>query len=1123
MKRLLLLTIFLACLAPVFGQGGKLKKADRKPADSLAVRQFVGDAQLIDASQNVQTRSGGADSLNRSVFTSGQLPQLPAGISRDSALSADGTRTAPYRSPANEAGVRAVTGIFQNRETEARTVIIERERKHEQGQSQLRSLRASDSEEITMKFFRETPRLHVPRPELQIRIDRTETDDIGMTHVRGVRLYRNIPVYGTDFTFHISVESERFAGCILDTMLIDTAAARLSADEAVRIAERDLSLTNAIHPPGDAMRKLLKYDRPPVEAVYYPARLNTLRYCFRVAIRPNFRDEWIYYIDAQSGKIVEKYNATPSAGPAKGTGRDVYGTQRTVDTYEQDGAHYMLNATKPMFNPSDGSGAISVLDARNDRRVHQGADINLATSGSSQWNNPQAISAMYYTGMVYDYLRQTFNRNSFDGMGADMTAVVNVPDEDGNGYDNAFWNGQLIALGNGREDFNTLAGGLDVIAHEFGHAVVSQTARLEYKNQPGAVNECFADIFGAMVDRANWTIGETVVKNRTVFPSGALRDMANPHNGGRSVDDDCWQPAHVSEMYLGQGDNGGVHVNSGIPNYAFYTYATASGKEKAEKVFYRALTNYLTPVSRFVDLRIAAVQSAKDLYGDADAQQVAAAFDRVGILDDAGSAKPSDLPANPGQQGLLIVSADPYDRNTLYKTTDYRTFTPLTQTEMYSTPTVTDDGKTALFVDGSHYIRQLDIAAAREFVLTPDDGYASVAISRDGKRMAIVSVYEDGRIYVYDNDSREWAIFRLYNPTTGSGGARSGGVRYADAIEFDHTGEYLLYDAYSVVGGSIFGGQYDYWDIGLIHVWDNRRNTFGTGGIEKLFTSLEPGVSVGNPVFSKNSPHIIAFDYFDDEGTYATLGVNLATADVDVMFLNSCPSYPSYSMDDKRIAFMTLDGDDYTLYAGYFGLGGDKISTAGDPVIFVSDAAHPVYYGTGTRTLGVKPVAAFSADVRSGGNPLTVQFVDMSDNNPASWNWTFQGGLPSSSTQQHPRITYNTAGTYPVRLMATNSYGSHELVKQGYITVGTTGTEFVEQPPFAVYPNPAGDYALLRGVQGDVAAVRVFDMTGRMYPVSFSNDGQTVRVDVSALHPGMYVLQATLADGKMLTGKMVKN
>ena len=91
--------------------------------------------------------------------------------------------------------------------------------------------------------------------------------------------------------------------------------------------------------------------------------------------------------------------------------------------------------------------------------------------------------------------------------------------------------------------------------------------------------------------------------------------MADPHNMGTSLSQSYWQPKTVTEMYLGSEDNGGVHINSGIGNYAYYLYATAVTKEKAERVFYKALDDYLTSTSQFIDWRIAVIQAASDLYG----------------------------------------------------------------------------------------------------------------------------------------------------------------------------------------------------------------------------------------------------------------------------------------------------------------------------------------------------------------------------------------------------------------------------------------------------------------------------------------------------------------------------
>ncbi len=144
--------------------------------------------------------------------------------------------------------------------------------------------------------------------------------------------------------------------------------------------------------------------------------------------------------------------------------------------------------------------------------------------------------------------------------------------------DNAFWSGTFIAYGDGAEAFDPLAEGLDVAAHEMSHGVIQHTVNLEYRNQSGALNESMADVFGVMVDRGDWRLGEDVVRSRQFFASGALRDMADPHNGvsqGRNG----WQPAHMDEFrdLPLSADNGGVHLNSGIPNRACFLIAEAIG------------------------------------------------------------------------------------------------------------------------------------------------------------------------------------------------------------------------------------------------------------------------------------------------------------------------------------------------------------------------------------------------------------------------------------------------------------------------------------------------------------------------------------------------------------------
>jgi len=189
-------------------------------------------------------------------------------------------------------------------------------------------------------------------------------------------------------------------------------------------------------------------------------------------------------------------------------------------------------------------------------------------------------------GYTYDFWKGVFQRNSIDDRGMRLDGYVHY----GNGYNNAFWNGRQMIFGDGDGVlFTDFTGSLDVIGHELGHGITQYTANLAYHNQSGALNESMSDVFGSMVKQwhlkqaaksADWLIGADI------FTPGhkgdALRSMKAP---GTAYDNPDMgkdpQPAHMKDFVkmpdTEEGDWGGVHINSGIPNHAFYLLATALG------------------------------------------------------------------------------------------------------------------------------------------------------------------------------------------------------------------------------------------------------------------------------------------------------------------------------------------------------------------------------------------------------------------------------------------------------------------------------------------------------------------------------------------------------------------
>jgi Zn-dependent metalloprotease len=255
----------------------------------------------------------------------------------------------------------------------------------------------------------------------------------------------------------------------------------------------------------------------------------------------------------------------------------------------------------------------------------------------------RAVNEAYdYSGSVYDFYQQVFGRNSVDDKGLRLDSTVHY----GQKYDNAFWNGNQMVYGDGDgRIFQRFTKCLDVIGHELTHGVTQNEAGLNYQGQPGALNESMSDVFGSLVKqwslkqtaaRADWLIGKGLLTSK--IKGVALRSMKDP---GTAYDDPTLgkdpQPAHMKDYYKGSDDNGGVHINSGIPNRAFYLTAAAIGGfawEKAGKIWYMALCDRLRPSSNFKAARQSTISAAAQLYGAGSNEEKAAsaAWTQVGVV-----------------------------------------------------------------------------------------------------------------------------------------------------------------------------------------------------------------------------------------------------------------------------------------------------------------------------------------------------------------------------------------------------------------------------------------------------------------------------------------------------------
>ena len=826
-----------------------------------------------------------------------------------------------------------------------------------------------------------------PSPELQIR--QTQTDDLGHTHIRLQQRYQGIPIYGAEGILHLSPTHEILNGRFVATPNLSQLTPAITANAAAQIAIQDVSQHASYRPLTPKEQDFLGYLGPITEMVLYPSSHQGLRLCYTVELRPNFLQHWMYFIDAENGRILNHYDHTCTVGPTTAVGTDLNGNNRTINVFEApNGDYHLLDGSKDMYTgptnnlPNNGDGFIITADLNN--TAPSNPTYNDITSNNNSWT-PKQVSAHHNASTCYNYFRNTFGRSSIDGSGGDIISFINVAEDNGQGMDNAFWNGAAMFYGNGGGAFTPLAGALDVAGHEMAHGVIQHTANLEYQGQSGALNESFADIFGVLIDRNDWALGEDIIPNTSIFPTGFLRDVSNPHNGhpagSNPFNSPGYQPRTMSEIYTGSQDNEGVHINSGIPNYAFYKFCEAIGfdKDKAEDVYYRALSQYLSRSSQFVDCRLAVIQAAEDLFGPNSAEVNAAqnAYAAVGLGSGSGGGTVDPNPTLPNHTGQdFIVSSDTDDFTfaTLYiSSTTGTNFQQLSTTEHISRISVTDDGQVGYFIDEFNNIRALlmDPSNTQEQALTNDGFWSNVAISKDGSKVAAISVNIDTSIYVYDYNLQQWAKFRLYNPTF-TQGVSTAGVLYADALEWDYTGEYLLYDAFNRIPNNS-GVDREYWDVGEIKVWDNQFNTWGDGTIFKVFTNLPDGISVGNAVYAKNSPNIIAFDYIDENlNELYLLAGNVETGQVGTIFQNGVLSYPSYSKNDDKIIFnATTSLNDPII--GVIPLGADKISATGNASGLIGDARWGVWYVDGQRPLSVQANLQDKYQLQIGPNPMQAQ------------------------------------------------------------------------------------------------------------------------------------------------------
>lgn len=492
----------------------------------------------------------------------------------------------------------------------------------------LTSPSAKAAKDVVLQYLENSKQKYKLSTKDSFAVTSEQADKLGGDVVRLQQLFDGVPVWGSTQVAKVDESGvlQVFSGTLsqeLGSKLVKKQSQK-SQKQAIALAEADLGFKPT-------------YElAPSADLVIYPTSDQAL-YAYHVTL--NFLTpepgNYQYFINAETGEIINKYNAIHTAGKTDpsltgsntvGSGVGVLGDTKTLNTLLSNGAYYLQDNTR-------GSGVFT-YDAQNRQRtpgtLWSDADNNL----NAKYDGA-AVDAHYYAGLTYDYYKNVFGRNSYDNKGAALKSTVHY----GRSYNNAFWNGQQMVYGDGDgTTFIPLSGGLDVVAHELTHAVTDFSSDLVYQYESGALNEAISDIFGTLMEyydnnNPDFEIGEDIYTPNKA--GDALRSMSDPTKYG--------DPDHYSKRYTGTSDNGGVHTNSGIINKAAYLLSQGGthygvtvqgiGTTKLGAIFYRANTVYFTSSTNFSQARAGLVQAATDLYGatSAEVNSVKKAFDAVGV------------------------------------------------------------------------------------------------------------------------------------------------------------------------------------------------------------------------------------------------------------------------------------------------------------------------------------------------------------------------------------------------------------------------------------------------------------------------------------------------------------
>ena len=828
--------------------------------------------------------------------------------------------------------------------------------------------------------------LRLDDPNAELVLVRRHTDKLDQTHLRFRQQYQGVPVWPADIIVHLNPagQVDVMNGAFVPTPTELSTTPVLNEATAIEYARTGLTDGDRAEVAASELIIYAPGDTPP-------------RLAWKLELALGLTSYWLVVIDAKNGDELTAYNQVMHQSQGYGSrgrenGVDLFGDTRQLNVWRQDGRSWMIDTSKDMFNEEAAGlhgwiqrGAIWVRDAKNQEILLDAPVVYRDPSLQRDLPSfpPDAVSAAYNLSEVYDYYRDRHDRKSFDNDvdddGEDDGASIHAIVRYGQNYKNAFWlpGSNLIVFGDGRP----FAGALDIVGHELTHGVIEHSANLLYQNQPGALNEAFADIFGEMIEartkggRPDWITGRDLTRtdlDNDPDLGRPIRNMEDPNafftHLGRPY------PKHMDEFFYIRENNGGIHINSTIISHAFYRLVKGLGEIgwrdpnpnsgcaasrdawrdawcAAEGIFYHALTDYLVQNSQFIDARLACIEVAEKLFEHAPivAQKTAEAFKAVGIVDAGPTSNPPDIPVVRGPDSTLFVYRDVLGQFRLGRKEtaqgDGEQGVQLAEDIVVrARPSVSRDGGLAVFVNAENDLCFIATDGSGQRCLESPDPVAAAAISPNGRLLGLILLNEQGNpdntITILNTETGEQLGTFLLTPFAYTGPA-SDTLPYASTINFTADGQWLIYDALGAV--TVSGDEDQLLQRGQ---WSLYALDLQTG---RGFPLIPPrrGVHIAFPALGQTSDNFLTFDMFDEPQNQSTVyTARLNTGEIKkIATVEGGFGVPRYTGDDTALVYSQRDPSVSTGFSLVRQpLNADRLSKEGESSIWLENAEMGVIY-----------------------------------------------------------------------------------------------------------------------------------------------------------------------------------